>query len=95
MTPEERVALIDALPEHAITKAHVENAMPDLEKVVARIAARVWDEGKSTGWSRAMRYMSDEPKVDINPPNPYRIERGENTCRYCGESGGDCSYVCS
>ena len=33
--------------------------------------AKAWAEGKATGFSRAMRYMSDEPGVDTNPPNPY------------------------
>ena len=44
--------------------------------VTSERLAVAWDEGKATGFSRAMRYMSDEPGVDTNPPNPYRHEGG-------------------
>lgn len=38
-------------------------------------AYAAWSEGRATGWSRAMRFMSNEPDVDTNPPNPYATER--------------------
>ena len=35
--------------------------------------AKVWDEGKAAGMSRAMRKMSDEPNFSLDIPNPYRL----------------------
>lgn len=34
-------------------------------------AAEGWDAGEASGWSRAMRHMSDEPTVQ-RATNPYR-----------------------
>lgn len=44
-----------------------------LNKVRTEAKAEAWDEGYTSGHSRAMRRMSDEPNV---PPatNPYRKE---------------------
>lgn len=36
--------------------------------------AKAWDEGRASGFSRAMRRMSDEPTLDTTPHNPYRAE---------------------
>lgn len=34
--------------------------------------AQAWDEGFTSGKSRAMRHMSDEPNLPLTAPNPYR-----------------------
>lgn len=34
--------------------------------------AEAWDRGEATGWSRAMRHMSDEPSLGRQTENPYR-----------------------
>ena len=44
----------------------------------AAVAARAWSEGFTTGQSRAMRHMSDEPLLPLSAPNPYEREAGES-----------------
>ena len=79
---EEWDRLVDALPENAITKAHVEGARADLLAALRPIAARVWEEGRSVGkkherslwqWqagtvSRAVNGLTERPTL---PTNPY------------------------
>lgn len=68
MTPEEREALIEALPEYAITKAHVENAMPDLEKVVALIVDRVTRQAAARALREAAGSWQTGGWADDLPP---------------------------
>lgn len=52
--------------------AHRCSCLLPFHEAVREALAQAWDQGKAAGFSRAMRYMSDEPSVDTNPPNPFR-----------------------
>jgi hypothetical protein len=56
---------------HCKTKAHAVNE----SDWVARVRAETWAEGYRSGYSNAMRRMSDEPNAPTTP-NPYRIAGG-------------------
>jgi hypothetical protein len=49
---------------------------PTIDALLTERGERTWDEGYKSGWSNAMRRMSDEPHAPITP-NPYRIARQE------------------
>lgn len=51
--------------------------MAEFDAYIEQVESKAWDEGKATGFSRAMRYMSAAPSVDTNPPNPYRVTESE------------------
>lgn len=43
-----------------------------LDESKRELLAIGWCEGFTTGKSRAMRHMSDEPELSLDVPNPYR-----------------------
>jgi hypothetical protein len=46
---------------------------PDAVALERLIAEKVWGQGYASGWSNAMRIMSDEPNAP-KTENPYRAE---------------------
>lgn len=51
-------------------------ALADAGLIGGQALAKVWDRGYASGFSNAMRRMSDEPDAPTTP-NPYRAVRGE------------------
>lgn len=43
-----------------------------IDDMIREAQAQAWEQGRATGMSRAMRYMSDEPNLDPSSgSNPY------------------------
>lgn len=59
---------------HIATEPYAERATgAEFDRAIKEIRAEAWDEGYTSGHSRAMRRMSDEPSV-APAINPYREE---------------------
>ncbi len=63
--------VIPGVPRYVVADAVLDGLAPHVARREREAAYAAWSEGRATGWSRAMRLMSDELDVDTNPPNPY------------------------
>ena len=69
-------AVLDYVTHKEVATVRIENPediRPFMTREIARAKAEAWDAGYTSGHSRAMRKMSDEPNIEPGI-NPYRPE---------------------
>ena len=81
LTLADRNALIERFAAFEHSRALADHAASVVEAIVARevaaAKAEAWDEGYRSGFSNAMRRMSDEPGAPTTL-NPHRAALGES-----------------
>lgn len=66
LAEHDRQVIEKFLREQHSPKFRIENP-----EFIIPFLAKAWREGFTTGQSRAMRHMSDEPLLPLPAPNPY------------------------